>query len=219
MNSLVVGGTWHDSGGKASSVFDSFYNGFKNIFGESIIKDGRNIEPTYFNGGGLDLLDTLSKYHGLGIIIWMPNISNDINEKFIEKIKKNNPHAILIGSKRLDDRDMGLPEVIDRMLVTKMNLCLLIERSGDIFSAKIIDPLGNLFGCGTDFTKLGQQIAERALYLSQVKRVGSSQILEVMPPQVDCDQEFFDLIHEWSAIFETCSAAKANQQVSWQCGF
>ena len=200
MSILVVGGTWFESGGKASKVFNDLYIGIKSVFDKED-QDYYNLD--YYNGGGLELLDSLSKQYSSKITFWMPNISNDINEKFIEIIKKRNQHVILIGSKRLDERDIGLPEIIDRMLVTKMNLCLLIDKDGDKFTGKIIDPLGNLFGSGTDFCELGKKLAERALYLSRVKRVGSSQITnEQEMPKVECDPEFFNIIHEWAEIFD-----------------
>lgn len=199
---LAVGGTWDDQGGRPSKLFAQLVEGFRIAINET-----HNTNVLTYNGGSLDKLHELLEIEELGAVLWMPDVSNDEPEKLIENIKKDYPFPVtLIGSKRLDGRDIGIPEVIDRMLKVKMNLCLVIDRYGDKFRGRIFDPLGNVFGDGLDFGKLGEQLGFRTAFLSNVLRVrsdswGHAKWADEAAQQ--CDPMFFRFIQEYAAVFDS----------------
>lgn len=200
MKAIAVGGTWDPQGGRPSKLFERLVEGFMETYPET----------QSFNGGELSaLMPHLLEFIEAGspdVLIWMPDISND-EHKLLDRLKVQFPRTILIGSKRLDGRSIGLPEVVDRMLQVKMNLCLVFDRKGDKFQGTILDPLGNVFSAEdeTDFNKLGFEIGARARYLQSVRRVGSESLGEADWAREGarrCDPEFFQVIREYAAEFD-----------------
>lgn len=197
MKIVAVGGTWNADGGRPSKVFARLARGIA----EALAAPDDHVHVA--NGGPIELLAAPTA--DTDVLIWMPDVPND-HPKLIDQIKQSHPRVILVGSKRLDGRDITLVDVLNRMLHAKMNLGLVIDKQGDRFRGRVFDPLGNVFAEGQDFEVLGRALAERARFLRSMHRVGSVSIGPIKPEHIEDQQAipptFIDFVRGAATIFD-----------------
>jgi len=194
MYTMIIGGRWDNDGGRPSKLVESFAEGVRKVDPRAELLNGGNLEkelPVWEVDGQFDDIHTL---------FWLPDIPNDA-PKLLPMLKKRYPRLMLIGSKRVDERDIGLPEVINRMLETKMNLGVIVNKVDGRFRAKLIDPLGNLFYEGDDFRRLGVAAMERVTFLASVTRVRSENG-GVLEEEAKVPEDFLALIREYADEFD-----------------
>ena len=82
---LFVGGTWNNEGGRPSKIVELFSKELKNI--------------DLYNGGNYkDLNNILESVINYDIVLWWPNIPNDLPK--LKKVKEINYKIMLVSSKR-----------------------------------------------------------------------------------------------------------------------
>lgn len=171
-NVLIIGGTFdrnesfYDSS-RESSVIEKICNAF---FGT----EGYFCE--WINGGTIFELKEI-QFTRYDVIVWMPNISND-EDKILPNIKKVNPRAVLISSKRVVEKEYQESDVIGRLLASKSNLGIMITRPEKNYSFKLLDPLGNCFVDTDSIEDLVECIVLRLNELFSMTRVPSTKIDE-----------------------------------------
>jgi len=160
---LVVGGTYDPVCGKPSKIVDQM---------GSLLSSTRLFKTTIFNGGTLqDLRETIyPQIESHSIILWMPNVSNA--EEKLRDIKKINPKAILVSSKRNDNEKYSFPELISRALEMKANLTIEFSKQDDgKFRMQLFDPLGNLYYKGMETAEMCEALVLRLSELQEFTRV------------------------------------------------
>jgi hypothetical protein len=155
---LIVCGFFNTEDGKESKKLKPFISCLEQEYKDLTILNGGNIK---------DLEINITPYK---IIIWIPNIPNEVQIKYIENIKKQNPTCILVSSK-VSRENFNINDFVGRMLNIKSNLGIFIE--GNNF--KIIDPLGNIFSNTNDFNKLAENLISRLNELLKFTRIKSKQ--------------------------------------------
>jgi len=131
---LFVGGTFNQQGGKPSSVMNTLCVGFYDNFKGKIHK---------LNGGNIEDLSLLD-FKEYDVILWFPDIPNEMN-KIIQSIKQINPSCVLVTSKR-NFNEYSRAEVIQRALKIKSNLVVEVNQNEVMqYVGCLIDPLGNIF--------------------------------------------------------------------------
>jgi ribulose-5-phosphate 4-epimerase/fuculose-1-phosphate aldolase len=162
-NIMLVGGTFGDrdenKAGKKSSVVTKL----SVLFNCSTINGGNISRLREFN---------FNKLKPNTLLIWMPNISNDV-EKILPKIKKEAPHILLMISKRPDTVGFTRNDMIGKMLKAHAGLGLIIHKKNNQFSFELLDPLGNTFANTSSLSTLASNISARYRYLSQAVRLPS----------------------------------------------
>jgi hypothetical protein len=206
MRTLIVTGTFNDYGGRPSKIGDQFTNGFRNRINVA--------GTTHINGGSISLLTSILnkdiKYYDA--VIWFPNISNDYDQKLVSIIKRMNKTCTLVTSKRNLDGKYSLPELINRALVVKANLFVEITKQGDLYTGRLLDPLGNCFMYHvSDFGTIGSNVALRVKELRNFTRLSSIQ-WNCDLPKVPNEEEFFDLIRTSAEEFQKLIPAPANPE-------
>lgn len=163
MKILIVCGTFDTNGGKSSKI------GFK-------IAAGLNREVELLvNGGTLEDLTTID-FSEFSHIIWMPNIDNS-EDKILPEIKKKNPHAVLISSKRVIEKEYTEWDVVGRLLASRSNLGIMITKnSNDRLNFQLLDPLGNSHYNGEAAAELGIALAQRLNFMESLTRVSSKSL-------------------------------------------
>lgn len=201
MDVMVIGGVWDLKGGRPSKLVEQFTEGV------------RKVEPRadLLNGGDWSDLPIWHPNSHTGVwgngfsaphvLFWMPDIPDGNAHKVIGEIKQRYPRMMLIGSKRIDGRDLTFPDVIDRMLKTKQNLGVIIDKVNGRYRMKLVDPLGNLFYHGDDFRELGRVAMERVQYLANVRRI-RSQNGGILDQEAEVPKPFLDLIREYAEEFD-----------------
>lgn len=169
---LVVGGRFGDNP-KASIFLGRMVAAFRYYI---------NIgEAVCCNGGSYEELDIIFNEHvpKSDLIVWIPDVDNS-RDKYVQHIKVKNPSAILISSKRLEDRNMIINDLIGIALKNKSNLILGIHPETNPIFPKlkkyrtiVLDPLGNNYYSGTSPDLLLKYIAQRAEYLLEAVRTKS----------------------------------------------
>jgi len=158
---------------------------------------------TFFNGGKFEqlqtILDLVPRYQ---TIIWMPNVPND-KPKLVSEIKRRNPTAVLVTSKRNDGFKYSLHHLIARALKVRANLFVEIftpDVPGAKFHARLFDPLGNQWVETRDFMRLGAALQSRIMELHSFTRVRSTSI--GVPVEVPSGhEEFFALARRYADVF------------------
>lgn len=173
---LFVGGTFDANGGKSSSVVRKIAGALKDNYGD---------ESREINGGRLDKLTALD-FADYDTIVWMPNVDNSA-DKMLPEIKKANPHAVLVSSKNVYDKEYTEWDVVGRLLATRSNLGFMITREDKLFNFKLLDPLGNMYCDTSDMAEVGRALAERLSYLDTLSRCGSRSIGPARDPLMDED--------------------------------
>ena len=196
MKLQVVCGRWDSGKGHSSVVGELITEGIKET-----IKD-----VDLYNGGNIDaiphLKDLTVEYNA---VLWMPQISNSVDEKFVDEIKKLNKACVLITSKR-NDGQYSFPDVVNHALKKHSNLIIEVSAIEDehdrpsVFKTRLFDPLGNVFQDWTfDFYVLGRQIGKRVKELIQFTRFGSTQVGDAI--EVPNEEGFFKLVKERAERF------------------
>lgn len=155
---FIVGGTFNKDGGKPSYIISQLMK-FLNADG--------------VNGGYLTDLEL--DFASMSTLIWMPNIDNG-EDKILPSIKKVNPHLLLIQSKRVIEKEYTEGDVVGRLLASKSLLGIMISKVDDIYSYRLIDPLGNKHCQTTSLEDLANSINARVSYIKCLTRVGSKSI-------------------------------------------
>ncbi len=159
------------------------------------------------NGGkavSLEMQINVFKRIKYDVIFWMPDVDND-EYKWVEDIKKNSPHSILITSKNNIEGWYNFLELVSRALKVKANLCLEITKNEEgLITSTLFDPLGNQY-CKTDeIPLLAVKLATRIYKLLKFTRMGSRPYpaLEVTPP--DAPDAFYDIVRNYADVFHKC---------------
>lgn len=105
---LFVGGTWNNEEGKPSKIVELFSKELKNI--------------DLYNGGNYkDLNKILESVINYDIVLWWPNIPNDLPK--LKKVKDINYKTMLISSKR-NNNEYSFQELLQRSFESKSNLII-----------------------------------------------------------------------------------------------
>jgi len=157
---LFVGGSFDDNGGRPSSLAEKV-----NTF---IVKEGYTTE--FYNGGNYnELTEIIQHAKDADITIWWANVPNTYAK--IRDVKEVNYKTITVLSKRDDDNTYSYQDILSRMFVQKMNLCVVFKKEADgKFSFYVTDPLGNIFYSGNDIEMLAKTIVKRASFVSNITR-------------------------------------------------
>ncbi len=175
MSIFIVGGTFDNNGGKPSYIISKLIKLF----------DCKGV-----NGGHLK--DLQLDFTSLSTLIWMPNINNE-EDKILPKIKKVNPHILLIQSKRVIEKDYEVSDVVGRLLESKSLMGIMITKEFGEYNYRVIDPLGNEHCYTKDLNVLATTIISRVKYIKSLNRIGSKSIgpkrdIEIEPKFIDIIQ-------------------------------
>ena len=127
---LFVGGTWDNKSGKPSKIVNKFAQYFE-------------ITDLYNGGNYTDLEKILHTATNYNIIIWWPNVNNDLPK--IRNIKEINPKAMLISSKKNIDNKYSFQDLVERALMSKSNLIVEFSDKNNKYFIRLFDPLGNVW--------------------------------------------------------------------------
>lgn len=153
---LIVGGTFANEP-KASSVIKKLAANIRSKF-ERV---------TVINGGTIDEIQNLS-VRGYKLIIWMPNLSNEIEKVYPQK----DIGTVLICSKVIhDNRTIG--DAVSRIFAMHANAVIAITSENKIFRFNIVDALGNSWVKTTDLIQLTESISFFYNWSSSASRVPS----------------------------------------------
>ncbi len=179
---FIVCGTFNNDGGE------------KSYFGQQLLN---SLGYKGINGGYLDDLINFdfSKY---SVLIWMPNIDNSV-KKILPNIKKQNKSLLLISSKRVIEKTYNEIEIIGRLLKSKSNLGIMIEKTENEYNFKLLDPLGNIYCNTSSILELSKTIQNRVNFLLQLNRVKSLQI--GTKNEFHIDHQFIDIIKKSGHYF------------------
>lgn len=157
-NMLVVGGTFDENGGKKSSLI------------EKLFVDKITNNDLFINGGTIgDIKNILNLVPDYKIIIWFPNISNEIPK--MRNIKELNPYSLFIMSKRNDGK-YTVRDIIVKGLENNANLIVEFSKTNDKFYMQDIDVLGYSWSKKTsDIEKFKKILFDRIDFLLTTKRV------------------------------------------------
>lgn len=192
---LFVGGVWNERGGRPSKL------------AHTIFEEVYNNNSTIFNGGNYRQLERIvGEIDNYELIYWFPDIPNSL-PKLVGEIKKTNQKSILVTSKQA--RDYSIGELISHALKNKSNLFMAVdwtdERPGPgighpgRYYARILDPLGNMYGKSFDFYKIGRALKKRSAELINHTRAGSAWLSS--GHGVPENKEFFELIEQYADKF------------------
>lgn len=213
-NFLLVGGKFDHESGKASKIFQTIYESLNQVITS-------NITIEFINGGNISLLDNcINNINQFSVVLWMPDISND-EEKYLPDIKKNNPKCLLISSKRIDNREISIFNVVCKLLKTHSNLGILINKHHDKYVFKLIDPLGNEFNTYTfnieSFVK--HILWERIRFLLKLNRVNSVCVGNGEPVKINT--EYLNIVksfgEKFSALIQAINPERFLGNTSTRC--
>ena len=156
---LFVGGTWDNKCGKPSKIVNKFAQYFE-------ITD-------LYNGGNYNnlekIINTVTNYN---IIIWWPNVNNDLPK--IRNIKEINPKAMLISSKRNIDNKYSFQDLVERALMSKSNLIVEFSDKNNKYFIRLFDPLGNVWYEGLEIKECSSVIKNRLDFIKNITRQSST---------------------------------------------
>lgn len=136
MKTLIVGGDFKEVP-KSSSIINKLSSNFKDV--------------TVINGGYPDNINTINLKNS-DLIIWAPNIDNEIEKNYPRK----ETGSVLICSKVIHS-DRTEIDAITRIFKMNGNAVIAIY-PGEIYSFKLIDALGNLWYSGSNIEELSNII-------------------------------------------------------------
>lgn len=184
---LLVGGSWNLEGGKASGLVLKMYNYMK-----------ENYDVTFYNGGNYnELTSIIETVINFEIVFWMAYVPNDLPK--VRYVKTINPHAIVIGSKRNDNK-YSFVEILNRALEQRNNLTIQFTKEDNVFRMLAFDPLGTSWYDGTNLNELMSHLFERIEFILQTKREHTYSINESV--DIPNNEEFFKYVREASNIFQ-----------------
>lgn len=169
MKVLIVTGTFDEKGGKASSIGAALAQ----EFGVGSRYTHSPFASVVVNGGSLkDLEEAFGLVGQAQLVIWMPNVSNDL-EKYLPRIKDVNQKCLLVSSKRVVEKDYSEWDVVGRLLKTKSNLGIMITQHDGNYYFKLLDPLGNQWIDTDDIKDIAEAIIKRTAFLRRMTRISS----------------------------------------------
>ena len=182
---IIVGGSFDDDGGRPSSIIN---------------KLGTALGPEWqvINGGTMNSLREFSVV-GVKVLIWMPNISND-EDKFLDRLKPQNPEMLLIQSKRVVEKDYTAGDVVGRLLKSHSGLGIMITQKVGQYFFQLLDPLGNTWITTSWIGELAEEINNRVDYLQSLTRYRSVSIPQ--DSSFEVPDEFIELIKRFGTEFE-----------------
>lgn len=188
MKILLVGGTFDLNGGKRSSLISKI----------DFELNKYNNEVVTFNGGYFNQLETIiNTAKEYQIIFWMANVPNDLEK--IRNVKDVNPYAIVIGSKRNDNK-YKFVEVLNRSLMQRHNLTIQFTKIEEkVFNMMLFDPLGTFFYNGTSIEELIKILNNRLLFLLTTKRQNTYKSDKFI--EVENNETFFAYTRKTAEIF------------------
>lgn len=175
----LVGGTFNKEGGKPSFVVDTM---------------SKYLKCQTINGG---TLDNLNIDFNTNVLIWMPNIDNE-EEKILPTIKQKNPKLLLVSSKRVIEKDYKESDVIGRLLATKSNLGIMIDKPNK-YRFKLLDPLGNIWANTTSIEELCKLMQDRINFLLNLTRIRSQKVGEVC--EFNINPTFISIVKQFGNEF------------------
>lgn len=178
---FIVGGTFDEKGGKSSYVVAQLM--------EYLNAEG-------INGGKLSDLEI--DFASMDTLIWMPNISN-AEDKILPSIKKDNPHLLLIQSKRVIEKEYTIGDIVGRLLASKSLLGIMITHERGTYVYRLIDPLGNKHFQTVNLRYLARAIKKRVNYIKGLSRVGSISIGNKKPFTIE--EDFIEIIQDSGTQF------------------
>lgn len=191
MRILLVGGSWDKNGGKPSGLINKMYEELVNLY------DKKDI--TFINGGNYDhlekIIDTAPLYK---VIYWMAYVPNDLPK--VRDIKRINPYAIVVGSKRNDDKKYTFVEILNRALLQKHNLTIEFSKVNNKFNMLVFDPLGTAWYDGDNLKDMIMALNKRIEFVLSTKRDHTYESQENIT--VPNNEEFFDYVRKCSNIFQ-----------------
>lgn len=151
------------------------------------------------NSGSFEHLIELSDrdYTDVDALIWMPNVSND-HEKLLPKIKKNNPHLVLVQSKRVIEKEYSDFDIVKRLLSSHSALGIKITKDSS-YNYAVMDPLGNNWGTTKDIPVLVDVLVSRISDIANMTRVRSNRIDSRR--DFELEEEFLEYVKEFGEIF------------------
>ena len=136
MKTIIVGGDFKEIP-KSSSVINKLSKCFEN--------------PTVYNGGKAEDINLIN-ISGNDLIIWAPNIENEIEKNY----PKKDTGSVLICSKVIHSERTEI-DAITRIFKMNGNAVIALY-PGEFFKFKLIDALGNVWYDGTDINELYNSI-------------------------------------------------------------
>lgn len=179
---LFVGGTWDDDGGRKSSLVTTLAQAM----------NWPNGSLHLFNGGHFDALVELQRIVRMyDVVIWMPNVPND-KPKVIADIKKLNPTAVLVTSKRNVEQKYSFHHLVARALRVRSNLFIEFTKGCmHPYGMSLYDPLGNVWCQTENIHRLAGALRDRIRDLLSFTRVRSKSI--GVPCEIPDRPRFFEL--------------------------
>lgn len=183
---FIVGGDFDPAGGRPSKIVASLAG---------------NLGPRWacVNGGTLqDLVDFDPSW--AKVLIWMPNVSNDI-PKTIDRLKAINPEMLLIQSKRVIEKDYSTSDVVGRLLKSHSGLGIVIRKdeNGELYF-EVVDPLGNLWGATRRVQRLAQILSQRIAQLTSFTRY-RSRCIQPIAQYPSIPDDFIHMVQRYGAVF------------------
>lgn len=173
---LFVGGTFDKNIGRPSGIVRTI---------SSVLTTDYDGDVMVINGGSLDELEDIN-FANYSPIVWMPNIDNS-EDKMLSGIKRENPHAVLVSSKNVYDKEYTEWDVVGRLLASRSNLGFMIRKEEGQFHIKLLDPLGNMYCDTTDMDEVGKALCARLTYLGQLSRCSSKNVGQAKHHLMDDD--------------------------------
>jgi hypothetical protein len=196
----IIGGTWDGRTGRPSKIVEDLARGISlsNKFSRVVVHNGGNYNSLE---RGLEA----ECYALADVVIWMPNISNNLPK--LKSIKSMFPKVILVSSKNNVPVEYSFQDIIAHGLALKSNLILEIRELNNLFTGRLFDTLGNAW-CDTtvDFKHLGTIIASRSRDLMDIKRQSTVQSPEKYDPIIascvaEKTMEFLTIVQDTADTF------------------
>lgn len=171
-----------------------------------LLKNEKDLQIDYYNGGNYNnlklLVEDAKKYE---IIFWMANVPNELPK--IRDVKKVNPFALVIGSKRnyydenLDKMEYTFVEILNKSLLQRNNLTIEFEKlkNENKFKMVLFDPLGTSWYDGYSIEDLVQNMINRINFVLTTKRERTFE--ENGENFIPNNEEFFQYVREVAEIF------------------
>lgn len=196
MKILFVGGTFDKAEGRKSSLVERFLSELGNFTDEKI---------TVFNGGNYGQLENiLESVVNYDIVFWWANVPDNTLPK-LRNIKEINPKAMLISSKRNDNK-YSFSELVNHALMLKSNLTVeFSKREEKHFNMRVLDPLGNIWYDGINIFECAESVMRRVIFLKSITRQKTNQVskekFEIKENEFQNIDEFFKIIKEYAEVF------------------
>lgn len=170
MKTLIVGGNFDSLDKKESGVINKIYNEFS----------GPGQEITIINGG---LLSDLPKsVRGYDLVLWMPNIKNEIEKQYPEK----DQGSVLICSKVMRP-EYTRADSLARIFKLHGNAVIEISKREGYFEFILCDALGNEWGKKScEIKGLVSEILKFYIFTKSAVRVNTKKIDEIPNQDLDC---------------------------------